>query len=141
MKHQPGTSLTLVETEEDAIEPVFYTLQEKGKGVFLEADSETMVKYMTTGNPIIVTKLITQSPLETIGKIKVPTLEKILVDIFCEPFLFSSYQGAEQRNIFREAFDRYIVAPSRMLRYASRRGRKEEIIAFIRELDINIKDK
>jgi hypothetical protein len=48
-----------------------------------------------------------------------------LVDIFCDVIIFSAQQGSEMRTIFNEAFSKYTVNQSKMLRYANRRRKKE----------------
>ena len=51
----------------------------------------------------------------------------MLVDLYCDVDLFQFYQGKEKGTIFKEAFSKYTINKSKLLRYASRRGKKEEI--------------
>ena len=51
----------------------------------------------------------------------------MLVDLYCDVELFQFYQGKEKNTIFKEAFSKYTINKSKLLRYASRRGKKEEI--------------
>jgi len=57
-----------------------------------------------------------------------------LVDIFCDEVIFSSQQGAEKRTIFTEAFAKYTINQSKMLRYADRRRKKEELDQFVKTI-------
>jgi hypothetical protein len=41
-------------------------------------------------------------------------------------------QGAEKRTIFKEAFAKYTINQSKMLRYADRRRKKEELNLFVK---------
>ena len=74
--------------------------------------------------------MVTESPLETIEKLKTPSLEKILVDIFSNE-MWESLQGYELVRIFENATNRYSINKSKLLRYATRKGKKEEIINFL----------
>ncbi len=49
----------------------------------------------------------------------------MLVDIFCDETIFAAQQGSEMQNIFKEAYNRYTLNESGMLRYAGRRGKKK----------------
>lgn len=133
MVHQPGRFYQLVETDRDAIESVFYFLKELNKEVFLKPSSDILNRYAFDKKEVtIVTYLVTESPLQTIDKVPTVTLEKILVDIFCDEKLFGAQQGTELKNIFRNAFENYIVDQPKLLRYADRRKRKQDIQEFIK---------
>ncbi|MBX2965948.1 MAG: hypothetical protein KF845_07365 [Cyclobacteriaceae bacterium] len=62
------------------------------------------------------------------------TIEKMLVDIFCDDVIFSAQQGAEMRTIFKNAFDKYTINQSKMLRYADRRRKKEQLSQFVKTI-------
>ncbi len=79
---------------------------------------------------LIVRPLIIEAPLTLVDNTPVPTLEKILVDSAGDKEL-SFAQGAELFTIFENAFNLNDINVSRMLRYASRRNRKEQIIKII----------
>jgi hypothetical protein len=64
----------------------------------------------------------------------VPTLEKILVDATGDREL-NFAQGAELYTIFENAFSMNNVNLSRLLRYASRRHRKDSIHKIINTID------
>jgi hypothetical protein len=65
-------------------------------------------------------------------RISKSTIEKILVDIFCDDVIFSAQQGAEKRTIFKEAFAKYTINQNKMLRYADRRRKKEELNQYVK---------
>jgi hypothetical protein len=77
-----------------------------------------------------------QTPLQKVDSIFTATLEKILVDLFCEDVLFLFYQGSELGNIYNEAFSTYSINEKSMLRYANRRKRKAKLIPFLRDIDL-----
>ena len=68
----------------------------------------------------VVNPLYTESPLETVDGIVVPTAEKVLVDIVANPEFFY-LQGSEANTIYSNVLrDCYISIP-RLKRYARRR--------------------
>lgn len=110
--------------------------------MFLNPSEEVLSKYVISKKePIIITSLITEAPLEEINGIKTATLEKVLVDICSNEILFSSQQGAELSRIYEAAFEKYTISETKLLRYARRRNRKEVVEQLIKnkETAINIK--
>jgi len=138
MLHQPGRFYTILEIEKDAMESVFYELSNQRKEVFLDPSEEIINKYIINAKePIIITRLITEAPTSKTNNVITTTLEKMLVDLICDPDLYGTYQGAEMKRIYNTAFERYHVNESKMLRYASRRTKKEEV----KKLMNNVKDR
>jgi hypothetical protein len=135
MLHQPGRFYTILEVEKDAMESVFYELSTNRKEVFLDPSEEVINKYVISAKePIIITRLITEAPTSKTKNVITTTLEKMLVDIICDPALYATYQGAEMKRIYKTAFERYQINESRMLRYASRRTKKKEIQKLIKNI-------
>lgn len=100
--------------------------------MFLDPSQEIMDKYVVNASePIIITRLTTEAPTQKVNKVVTQTIEKLLVDIYCDPILFAAQQGAELKRIYQTAFDKYNVNNTKMLRYASRRNKREEIKDYI----------
>ena len=59
------------------------------------------------------------------------TIEKLLVDVFCDDEIFAAQQGTEMETIFREAFEKYTINENKMLRYADRRRKKEAFSNYL----------
>ncbi len=132
MIHQPFKFYYILELEKETTESIFYFLKESNFSVFLEPTSDIIEKYIPENKQIIIIKsLISEAPLLSIGRIRTASIEKILVDIFCDDIIFSAQQGSEMRTIFETAFSKYTVNQSKMLRYANRRRKKENLIDFI----------
>lgn len=137
MQHQPGNFRLIVEVEKEATQSVFYFLKELNYPVFIEPTIDIIEKYLPIDKEAIIIKpLVSESPLQEIGNIKTITLEKLLVDIFSDMAIFASQQGAELRTIFNEAFSKYTINQSKMLRYASRRRKKESFLQYIEPFQI-----
>jgi len=132
MQHQTGKFYYLVEVEKDAAEAVFYFLKERNLSVFLNPNQEILDKYIPENKDIYIVKsLVSEAPTQQIEKICTVSIEKMLVDIFCDETLFAAQQGAEMRTIFNEALRKYTVNQNRMLRYADRRKRKNDFNNYL----------
>lgn len=135
MLHQPGRFYNLVEVEKEGMESLFYFLKDKNMPVYLDPSPELIRRYISDEkNPWIVTLLITESPTQEVNGINTVTLEKILVDIFCDEPLFDAQRGSEMDRIFKEAFEKYAISESKMLRYASRRRKKQELETYLNRI-------
>lgn len=132
MVHQPGKFYLIIEAEKSSIESVFYYLKEKKYSVFLEPTEEIIDKYFPEDKePIIIKSIVSEAPTQDVNGVNTVTIEKILVDVFCDNIIFSAQQGSEMVNIFKYAFDKYTINENRMLRYADRRRKKENLNNFL----------
>ena len=122
-----------VETNRDAVESVFSRLKEKRKGVFKQPDATFVFDYIDLREPCVIVKsLVTESPLMDTDGIRVPTLEKLLVDTQTDAD-FDYMQGAESLYMFQMAFELYTINTQRLMRYAKRRGIATEINELINQ--------
>ncbi len=133
MIHQPGRFYIIIEVEKDAAQSVFFFLKESKYPVFIEPTIEIIEKYMPDEKEVLIVKsLVSEAPLLRLNGINTVSIEKILVDIFCDDIIFSAQQGSEMRTIFNEAFGKYSVNETRMLRYADRRRKKESFNNYLK---------
>lgn len=122
MHHLASNQVIYIEVEKDIAETVFHSLQDQGKTVYLRPDKDLIYKYINLDQTAIFVKNLTsESPLQTTDGIKIPTLEKLLVDMYTDPDFFY-LQGSEYNRIMHNARSRYIINQSRLLRYARRRN-------------------
>jgi hypothetical protein len=127
MHHLPNLKYIYVDVERDATEAVFHFLHDSTpKSVFLSPKTEDYSRYIIGKDAIIVRTLISESPLQRIENILTPSIEKILVDIVGD-IDFEFLQGAEMSVFYRYVMERHPVNTSKLLRYASRRGRRTEV--------------
>jgi len=135
MIHQPGRFYLLIEVDKDASQSVFFYLKEKKFSVFIEPTMDLIEKYIPDEKETLIVKsLVSEAPLQTISRINLPTIEKMLVDIFCDDVIFAAQQGSEMRTIFQEALSKYAVNENRMLRYADRRRKKECFLEYLKSI-------
>ncbi len=129
MLHIPNTHLIILEVEKEAEENVFYHLKESRKNVFLYTEEGIINKYADDDTDIVIIKnLITDSPLQNIKTVEVPTIEKIVVDLIVDTELYSAYQGRDLDSIIENAVEYYTINNDKLLRYANRRRKKDIVV-------------
>lgn len=135
MELQPTHNFIVFEIGKELTHPLFFHLQEEKKEAFLDPDAAMMRDYvLAKKNPVIVRPLITRAPLEkTRNGLPIASLEKILVDVFCDPDLFISYQGTELKNIYTNAWKNYLLNLSTLINYARRRKREKPLMDFLKK--------
>lgn len=133
MLHQPVRFFILVEVEKEALESVFYYLKDNGiRNVFLQPEEKELQRYANElDNAIILQSLVSKAPLQTVKKVSTTTLEKLLVDLFCDKKLFYTYQGSEMIFIFNNAYRRYSIDFTKLFSYAQRRNRETGLMDFL----------
>lgn len=130
---QATSSMTILEVDKDSTERVFYALKDKGyENVYLKPDEGVMDKYVSElKEAIIIKPMVSRAPTQVVNKVAVPTLEKILVDLYCDEKIFFAFQGSQLKKIYEGAFEKYSVNLSRLLNYAKRRNREEAVKQFL----------
>lgn len=136
--HLSYNALTYIETDKFVAEAVFHTLQNQGYKVFYKPGKEVFYRYVDISAPAIIVKpMVSDSPLITIDGVPGPTLEKLLVDIRRDKD-FDYLAGEESIRMLNNAFNMFSVNVTKLLRYAGRRGVREE---FEKEIALcNFKD-
>lgn len=137
--HQPSISFNIVECERNVEEGVFSFLQNSHRNSFLNPNKKEVDHYLLTKNKSLVVKtLIQRAPMGTdfFGVNAVPKCEKILIDLIAEPDIFSIYQGAELKNIWREVCHKYSINFSSLSNYAKRRNVDKKVFDIMRELNL-----
>jgi len=128
MLHQPMSYITLVDVDPDASESVFNKLKDKwgNTKVLYKPTADEFDRYAVGRQNIVIVKdLISEAPIEQQDGVYVPTLEKIVVDIFAEKDIFSAFSGREISIIFNELDSIYSISRTKLLRYAKRRNAKD----------------
>lgn len=132
-QHLSAHSFILVDVEREVAESVYYLLKEELNGVFLRPGEYIIHEVLPDFRlPILIRHLVSESPLNEKGRFPMVSLEKVLVDVFCD-IEFKYLEGSERRAIFKNAYFKYTVNENRLLRYAARKGRKSDIHKYIRE--------
>ena len=122
----------VVEVPRNQCETVRSALKQQFQDVALMRNAYLMLEDLH--DFILVKPLVSESPLFEYDGVMVPELEKLLVDHNAD----KDYAGLEEAEIqkeFQRAFELYPVNISRLLRYAGRKGKKEEILRRLEQLD------
>lgn len=138
--HQPTHHFIVFEIEKEFTHSMFSYTQREGKEAFLDPDSEIVTNYMLSKkNPVVIKPLLSRVPLQTTrNSLPIASLEKILVDLFCDKELFIWYQGTELKNIFRNAWTNYELNLSTLMNYARRRRRYKQLLDFIKTSSVEM---
>ena len=135
-QHVTGNDFLLVEVEREAMDAVFHFIKETNKNTFKEPSRDAMENYVFDGkDTIIVKSLISEAPVQKVDNITVPAIEKILVDLYADSEIFFFLQGSEMLNIFENALGKYTVNTDRLLRYAKRRNKREELNKILTQIN------
>jgi len=124
-------NLFFIDVERDAVDAVYYKLKESQKNVVNIRKTYDDISDLA-GN-ICIRPLVSHAPLQKQAKIQVATLEKILVDLATDKEFFP-FQGNEIFAIYENAFEKYTINESSMLRYAARKEKKENIKEIIKTI-------
>jgi len=109
--------------------------------VYINPDQKINEEYISENKEsIAIIPLITKSPIFKIARVSVPSLEKILVDTFCDNNLLQAYKGSELKIIFSNVFNDYSVDIAKLINYSRRRNKEKELKDFLIKNKIIEKD-
>ncbi len=128
MVQQPFSSVVVLEVGDSAVNSVVSKLRAENFDAFPKSDFKYLEAYSKSAQPIVVSKTLQTTATKKKDKlIRLAKLEKLLVDVICEPDIYGQYQGWELENIFKNSIEKYAVNFSQMLKYATNRGRKKDV--------------
>lgn len=137
--HQFSRDIVIFETEKDLIDSVSHTLADHKYLSVISSLRAQLLSYTGPVVPLIILQpIISRAPVGSVEIIEgdpvmVPTLEKMLVDVFINTNVFRFLAGAEMLRIFKYATQRYTLNFTTLLSYASRRGKRQELRDFLIE--------
>lgn len=138
-RHQLATFYYILEVERDFVEEVFNAYSgSKQYRVYLDPKEDIMERYVESENSVIIKPLISRSPKQKFvikekskGKIYVPTIEKILIDVYSDAVIFSAIQGSEMDALFENALKRYQINFTKLISYARRRNKVDQVKSYL----------
>jgi hypothetical protein len=135
--HQFSQENPLVEIEKDLQDSLRDLLGQHNYTDVAWSIGNQRMRFSGIKNPIFILPLISRSPLQkTMPDTKrypIPSLEKILVDIYENESLFYFFQGAELKLIFEHALSQYAINFTTLFGYAKRRNKEESIKVYIKQ--------
>jgi hypothetical protein len=138
-RHQLGSTFYILEVEKDFVEEVFHGYSEhKEYRVFLDPKKEIMERYVGGEISIVIKPLVSRSPKKKMAfkenpeiKIEVPSLEKILLDVYSDDATFFAIKGSEMDSLFENALKRYRINFTKLLSYARRRNKEDQVKGYL----------
>ena len=115
-------------TNKKEVKYVFDGMLDFSKQVFLQPDKEIMNRYMMPlDEAIVLNPLVTETPLVQDGEYTTMAIEAVLVDLFFHADTYLVALGYSIQELFAGAFSKYAINQSKLLRYAARRDKRNEI--------------
>ena len=130
LNHLIAQNTVFVQAEKDISIFVFRFLQESGFANVMYKPSQKDYDLYWAANSIVVTDMISEAPLSSHDP-HAMTLEKMLVDIYCDKLIRNTYSKAEYPMVMEQAMTSYKVEKPKLLRYARRRNKEKELQVFI----------
>ena len=134
LNHLVAQNTIFIQLEKDTSVFVFRFLQEAGYMNVMYKPSKKNFNLYWASNCIIVTDMVSEAP-RSANHPHIITMEKMLVDIYCDKLIRSTYSVAEYASVVEQAMKTYRVERSKILRYARRRNRAAEIKQIMVELE------
>ena len=125
--HMLARNIIFVEVEKPLGESVFNELREQEAYSVLFKPNEKEISLYSGDVTVAVLPLTSESPINGYCV----RLEKMLVDLFANKLLDILISKSDFAGIYEEAFSRYNVNYSMLLRYAKRRNKEEKVKSFI----------
>lgn len=136
LQHQTSFQCAVGEVEKEAVDSVYYAIKDRFDITYKNPSRELAEDILASQkNSVVIKTLISEAPLQTVQNIPTSSLEKLLVDLYCDKKLFYFVKGNELANVFRNAFDKYTINQSKLLRYADRRQKKIKIDELIKSIN------
>lgn len=132
LNHQIAGNTIFVQVERGMGVFVFRFLRESMDGVVMYRPSRKEYSLYWQPGSVIILDWTSEAPLSKNFPHDI-TIEKLMVDIFCDRIIQLTYGGAEYKIVVETAYERYSIDTVRLLRYARRRHREKEITNFIPE--------
>jgi len=127
--------LVFIGAKKEGLEGMFNNMLDFSKNVFLNPDKTTTKRYvLPTEKAILLVPLVTETPLIEIKETLIPSIEGLLVNAFIIDDLILKPTGRSLGQLFKNAFDKYKVNESKLLRYAARRDKREKLHTFIQTI-------
>lgn len=130
--HIPRTSIIFVDADRDSTESVYHSLKEEYRDVFYKPGQDLLSDYINDLSKVIIARpLVTEAPIQLIKNVPTITIEKLLVDALADEE-FEFLKGNEINHVFENAFDKYTVNISKLIRYADRKRKKTNLIQILK---------
>lgn len=130
LNHLIAQNTIFIQAEKESSIYIFRFLQEKGyQNVMYRPKKKDFGLYWSK-DCIVVNDLISEAPMRS-DKPHEIMIEKLLVDMCADKLISTTFSKSELPGVFEQAKECYAIDETKMLRYARRRHREEEIAKYI----------
>ena len=130
LNHLVAQNTVFIQAEKESSIFLFRFLQEQGFHDLLYRPSGKDFSLYWVKNCIVVSGLISEAPILADAPHSI-CLEKLLVDMYTDKLISTTYSKAEFPDVLQLALSQYQVDKAKMLRYARRRNRREEFTQLL----------
>lgn len=130
LNHLIAQNTIFIQVEKESSIYIFRFLQEQGVQNVLYKPGRKEFALYWSGECVVVTDMISEAPLRTDNPHSI-MLEKMLVDMSADKLISGTFSKAEFPDIMEQAQSRYKLDKVRMLRYARRRNRQEDLLKYL----------
>lgn len=132
LNHLVAHNRIFLDVENDGCEFVYSSLADDYGGRILLRPSVKELQYYIQTDSIIVERMVSESPKGRNDAYEVP-IEKLIVEMFANKTLMRMISKGDYPEALETIFEKYNVDQIKMLRYARRRNRKDELVNYIKE--------
>ena len=132
LNHLVAQNTVFIQAEKESSIFLFRFLQEQGYHDLLYRPSGKDFSLYWVKDCIVVSDLISEAPIRVDAPHSI-CLEKLLVDMYTDKLISTTYSKAEFPDVLQLALSQYQVDKAKMLRYARRRNRREELARILDE--------
>lgn len=119
------------------LEFFFYDIQNLGKHVFIKPNSEITKRYIIPINEaVILYPLLTEMPIIDLNGYSTLSIEGILIHSLLFGKEYFRSRDKEISQVFQLSLNKYNVNISKLLRYASRREKRKEVLELLESIGI-----
>ena len=134
LNHLVAQNTVFIQVDKDVSVFVFRFLQELGYEHLLYKPKKADYALYWEKDCIVVTDMISEAPLSATAPHEI-CLEKMLVDMYCDKLISSAYSKSEYPEVLKQAMETYHIESTKMMRYARRRGREDEMKKILEEIE------
>ncbi len=136
-QHIAKTGVVLVEVERDSAESIYHFLKDSFTSVFYKPGKEMLQEYIQgLDSALLIKPLVSEAPIQEVRGVPTVSIEKLLVDVYSD-VEFEYARGQETVHIFENAFSRYSINQAKLLRYADRKKKRQEVEELIRNRNLS----
>lgn len=136
-QHIAKTGVILVEVERDSAESIYHFLKDSFSSVFYKPGKEMLQDYiLSLESALLVKPIVSEAPIQEVRGVPTVSIEKLLVDVFSDAE-FEYARGQETIHIFENAFGSYSINQTKLLRYADRKKKKQEVEEIMRDRNLS----